>query len=121
MLSPGRLFATLWTVALKSSLPMGFSRHEYWSGLPCTLPGVLSHPGIDLACLSLHLLHWQAGSLPLVPPGKPHFIIHHNVILEIKCTINVMYLNQPQAIHATPEKLPSANQSLVPKRLRLLA
>ena len=96
MLSHFRLFATLWTVALQASLSMGFSRHEHWSGLPCTLPGVLSHPGIDPACLSLHLLPWQAASLPLVPPGKPHFIIHHNVILEIKCAINVMYLNQPK-------------------------
>ena len=69
--------------------------------MPRTLSGVLSHPGIDPASLSLHLLPWQAGSLPLVPPGKPHFIIHHNVILEIKCAINVMYLNQSQAIHTT--------------------
>ena len=28
------LFATLWTVAHQASLPMGFSRQEYWSGLP---------------------------------------------------------------------------------------
>ena len=30
-----RLFATLWTVARQASLSMGFSRQEYWSGLPC--------------------------------------------------------------------------------------
>ena len=29
------LFATLWTVALQAPLSMGFSRQEYWSGLPC--------------------------------------------------------------------------------------
>ena len=30
-----QLFATLWTVAGQVPLSMGFSRHEYWSGLPC--------------------------------------------------------------------------------------
>ena len=61
------LFATLWTVAHQAPLSMGFSRQEYWSGLPCLLQG-LPDPGIDLC-----LLHWQAGSLPLVPPGKQCF------------------------------------------------
>ena len=42
---------------------MGFSRQEYWSGLPFPSPGDLPDPGIEL-CL-LHLLHWQADSLPL--------------------------------------------------------
>ena len=30
---------------------MGFSRQEYWSGLPCPRPGDLPHPGIELASL----------------------------------------------------------------------
>ena len=47
------------------------SRQEYWSGLPCPTPGDLPNPGIDP--VSLYLLHWQAGSLPLVPPGKPQY------------------------------------------------
>ena len=33
-----RLFATLWTVACQAPLSMGFSRQEYWSGLPCPSP-----------------------------------------------------------------------------------
>ena len=41
-----RLFATLWTVVHQSPLSMGFSRHEYWTGLPCPLPGDLPEPGI---------------------------------------------------------------------------
>ena len=41
-----RLFATLWTVACKVPLSMGFSRQEYWSGLPFPSPGDLSNPGI---------------------------------------------------------------------------
>ena len=56
------LFETLWTVAHQ-----GFSRQEYWSGLPCPPPGDLPDPGIEPPSL----LHWQAGSLPLTPPGKP--------------------------------------------------
>ena len=42
-----RLFATLWTVARRASLSMGFSRQEYWSGLPCLPPGELPDPGIE--------------------------------------------------------------------------
>ena len=41
----GATFATLWTVVLKASLSMGFSRQEYWSGLPYPLPGDLPDPG----------------------------------------------------------------------------
>ena len=38
---------TPWTVAFQAPLSMGFSRQEYWSGLPFTLPGDLSDPGIE--------------------------------------------------------------------------
>ena len=64
------LFVTLWTAA---PLSMEFSRQEYWSGLSCSLQRDLPNPGIEPAT-SLHLLHWQAGSLPLTPLGKPSFI-----------------------------------------------
>ena len=42
-----RLFATLWTVAHQAPLPMGFSRQESWSELPCPPPGDLPHPGME--------------------------------------------------------------------------
>ena len=67
-----RLFATPWTVACQAPLSMGFSRQEYWSGLPCPRPGDLPDPG----GLNLRLLHWQVGSLLLVPPWKPNQILH---------------------------------------------
>ena len=38
--------ATPWTVTHQASLPMGFSRQKYWSGLPCPPPGDLPNPGI---------------------------------------------------------------------------
>ena len=67
--SPVWLFATLWTA--QAALSMGFSRQEYWSALPFSSPGDFSQPR-DWTCISC-LLHWQAGSLPLAPPGKPIF------------------------------------------------
>ena len=45
------LFATLWIMALQASLSKGFSRQEYWSGLPFPSPGDLPHPGIEHAPL----------------------------------------------------------------------
>ena len=67
-----RVFAAPWTVAHQAPLSMGFSKQEYWSGLPFPPPGDLPKPGIKPTSLSL--LHWQACSLPLVPPEKPNFI-----------------------------------------------
>ena len=46
-LSPVWLFVILWTVAYQASLSMGFSRQEYWSGLPCPSPKDLPDPGIE--------------------------------------------------------------------------
>ena len=47
---------------------MGFSRQEYWSGLPRFPPGDLADIGMEPA--SHIYLHWQAGSLPQTPPGR---------------------------------------------------
>ena len=41
-----RFFVTLWTVTCQPPLSMGFSKQEYWSRLPCSLPGDLPNPGI---------------------------------------------------------------------------
>ena len=46
-----QLFVTLWTVAHQAPLSMGFSRQEYWSGLPCPPPGDLPDPGMESASL----------------------------------------------------------------------
>ena len=47
MLSHVQLFAAPWTVARQALLSMGFSRQEYWSGLPFPPPGELPNPGIE--------------------------------------------------------------------------
>ena len=63
------LFVTLRTVAHQAPLSVGFSKQEYWNGLPFPPPGIfpIQRSNLSLLCL----LHWQAGSLPLAPPGKP--------------------------------------------------
>ena len=51
------LFATLWTLVRQAPLSTGFSRQEYWTGLPCSPPGDLPDPGIEpLSFLSAVLL-----------------------------------------------------------------
>ena len=52
VLSHVQLFAALWTVAHKAPLSMGFSRQEYWSGVPCPPPGDLPDPGIKPTSLA---------------------------------------------------------------------
>ena len=53
-----QLFATLWTVVHQAPLSMGFSRQEYWSGLPSPSPGELPDPGIEpLSLISLAFAH----------------------------------------------------------------
>ena len=55
--------ATPWTVACKVPPSMGFSRQEYWSGLPLPSPGDLPNPGIEPMSPAL-----QADSLPPETP-----------------------------------------------------
>ena len=65
-LSRVQLFAISWTVAYQASLSMGFSRQEYWSGLPFPSPADLPDPGIEPRSPAL-----QTDALPSEPPGKP--------------------------------------------------
>ena len=60
-----RLFATPWTAAYQAPLSMGFSRQEYWSGLPFPPPGDLPDPGIEPGSPAL-----EADALPSEPPEK---------------------------------------------------
>ena len=52
VLSHVQLFVTPWTVAHQAPLSMGFSRQEYWSGLPHPAPGDLPNPGIEPTSLT---------------------------------------------------------------------
>ena len=65
VLSRVRLFTTPWTIARQATLSMGFSKQEYWTGLPFPSPGNIPDPGIEPE---------QVGSLPLepwIPTGSP--------------------------------------------------
>ena len=56
---------TLWTIAYQAPMSMGFSRQEYWSGLPFPSPGDLPDPGMEPGSPTL-----QADTLLSEPPGK---------------------------------------------------
>ena len=60
-----RLFATPWTVTYQAPPTMGFSRQEYWSGLPFPSPGDFPNPGIESRSPAL-----QADALP----SEPHIV-----------------------------------------------
>ena len=63
------LCATLWTVALQAPLSMGSPGKNTGVGCRALLQGIFLTQGLNSNLL--HLLHWQIGSLPLAPPGKP--------------------------------------------------
>ena len=65
-LSRVQLFATPWTVTYQASPSMGFSRQEYWSGLPFPSPGDVPDPGIEPGSPPL-----EVDALTSEPPGKP--------------------------------------------------
>ena len=85
LLSRVRLFTTLWTVAHQASLSIGFSRQEYWSGLPFPSSRNLPNPWIEPRSRAL-----QADSLLSEPPGKPTqghsaFFIWSNYLKKFLC------------------------------------
>ena len=77
--SPVWLFVTLWTVAHQAPLSMGFSRKKKKknTGVGChaLFQGIFLTQGSNPRLLCL--LPWQAGSLPLAPPGKPCMMYPH--------------------------------------------
>ena len=75
LLSRVQLFATPWTAACQASSFLGFSRQEYWSGLPFPSPEDLPGPGIKPGSPAL-----QADAFPSEPPGKPiRLLKDHNM------------------------------------------
>ena len=69
LLSCVQLFEMPWTVACQAPLSLEFSMQEYWSGLPFPTLADLPDQGIEPRLL--HLLHWQADSLPLCHLRSP--------------------------------------------------
>ena len=75
-----------WIVALQAPLSMGFSRQEYWSGLPCPPPGDLLDPRIKPVSPASPAL--QADSLPTEPLGS-------NVLIIILISSTSMFIALP--------------------------
>ena len=66
LLSHVRLFATPYTVVYQALLPsMGFSRQEYWSGLPFPSPGHLANPGVEPGLPHCRQTLYRLSHLPL--------------------------------------------------------
>ena len=80
-LSCVQLFVTSWTVAHQAPPSMGFSRQEYWSGLPFPSPGDLPHPGIKPRSPTL-----QADALTSEPCWLENRISSTTYIVCINCT-----------------------------------
>ena len=67
-----------WTVACQAPLPVGFSRQEYWSGLPFPSPKDLFDPGIEPKSPVLYV-----DSFPSELPGKPPDVAYRPGIIKI--------------------------------------
>ena len=74
--SPVRLFATPWTVACQAPLSMGFSRRDYWSGLPCSPPGDL--PDTEIEPVSLASLALVGGFFTTSIKNKSYVLFSGN-------------------------------------------
>ena len=59
----------IWVFTMSGSSVHGILRQEYWNGCHALLQGIFLTQGLNPHLL--HLLQWQAGSLPLAQPGKP--------------------------------------------------
>ena len=108
------LFATPWAIACQAPLSVGFSRQEYWSGLPFSFSrGIFLIQGSNSSLLSL--LHWQAGSLPLSEVqgfneivGLTTPSVQEQSLLEWTGQSEVPSVSQRNSMCDIPELVPSA-------------
>ena len=99
-------FATPWTVAHQAPLSMGFSRQEYWRGLPFSSPGDLPDPGIKPRSPAL-----QADTLPSEPPEWQWGKVNYKVL--VKGEFNTMKHSFYKRLFASHEDLISPWRDLV--------
>ena len=101
LLSRVRLFATPWTVACQAALSIGFSRQEYWSGVPLPSPGDVPNPGIEPRSPTL-----QADAITSELPGKIWEGVHKGCILS-PCLFNISCFEMPGWMkHKLESRLP---------------
>ena len=78
-----RLSVTPWTIAHQAPLSVGFSRQEYWSGLPFPSPEDLPSPGIEPMSPAL-----TGGFFTSAPPGKPFLWLVQFTIITLRLFIS---------------------------------
>ena len=91
-LSHVRFFATLWTVAHQAPLFMGFSRQEYWCGVPFPSPGDLPDPGIKPESLRSPVL---AGSSSAIWAHRVFKIVKILYTILLWRLYVIIYLSKP--------------------------
>ena len=116
-------FATLWTVACQAPLSMGFSRQEYWNGLPFPSPGDLPDPGIKLGLLYYRWILYRLSHLgnPTIEQ-KVQFLSSvnrgkHSFRIELKENRDHLF---PPSLEAVPAYLPLFSSSPQPRLLSVL-
>ena len=133
---------TVWTVACQASLSTGFSRQEYWSGLPFPSPGDLPNPGIEpgspaleadaltsflgpscsllisyLHCFSFSSVAQSCLTLcDLMDCNTPGFLIHHQppgfTQTHVHQVSDAIQPSHPLSSPSPPAPNPSQHQSL---------
>ena len=95
---------TLWTAACQAPLSMGFSRQEYWSGLPLFSPGDLPHPGIEPGSPVTPAFHvdQMVKSLPAVLETQFQFLSQEDTLEEdtgnpLHCSHQENFMDREQA------------------------
>ena len=88
-----QLFVTPWTVAYQAPLSMGFSRQEYWSGLPFPSPGDLPNPGIEPGSPA-----FQADALTSQPPVVVFFFNIYLAALDLSYEAWDLWLRHTNSI-----------------------
>ena len=89
------LFVTMWTVAHQAPLSIGFSRQEYWSGLPCLPPGHLPNPGIEPGLPHLPSEPLGKGILPsqilkIIRTGNSFLYLFHFLPFGVRMSITII-------------------------------
>ena len=93
------LFATLWTVALRLLCPRNSPGKNTGVGCHALLQGIFLTQGLNLHFLPLR--HWQAGSLPLAPPGNSP-ASHCPPTIAFLSTSTAKYFTKKNCLYVSP-------------------
>ena len=85
LLSHIQLFVTPWNIAYQAYPSMGFSRQEYWSGLPFPFPGDFPDPGVEPMSPAL-----AGGFFTAEPPGKPPHPLHPQSKIPMSSSLHIL-------------------------------